>query len=179
MLTASWRSWYAYDMRRNGPQWLQWVWTFLFSMLMATGFTLLGFALYASGGGAWRHWTGWWHLYSINMVVALCIGYSIHGLFWLAVPLMGRERIGAVRGLNRLLLFAGVPLLGTAIGWPMAAWLVGQHGPGWLGLGDANTITGGMLVALLITAVLYQWFASKTRQAEAETRATEAQLRLL
>ena len=81
-LAASWRSHRSFD-ARLGPKWLHVVWTTVFAMGMAAAFTVLGFALYGSGEDAWLDWAGWagwgkWH--GMNLVVALCVGFAIHGL---------------------------------------------------------------------------------------------------
>jgi two-component sensor histidine kinase len=178
-LKASWRSWWSADLRRVGPEWLHLAWTALFSMVIALGFTIIGFALFARGEGAWRNWRGWVEWYGINLAVALCVGLVIHALFRLGERLIGADRIRAFSSPLRGLYFGGLPVLGTAIGWPLASWLVGQDGPGWFRLGDANTIVGSLLLSALISLVIYQFFAAKERQAQAEKRATEAQLRLL
>ena len=178
-IAASWRSWVSSDLRRVGPEWLHLLWTLLFCMAIAAAFTVIGFALFAGGTGAWRNWRGWGEWYGINLVVSLCIGFSIHAMFRLIVPLVGDARIRAFSGPMRAVFFSAVPLLGTAIGWPLGSWLVDQDGPGWFRLSDPNTIVGSLLLSLLISTVLYQFFAIKTRQVQAEKRATEAQLRLL
>jgi two-component sensor histidine kinase len=178
-LKASWRSWWSSDLRRIGPEWLHLVWTVLFSMVIAAGFTIIGFALFARGEGAWRNWQGWLDWYGLNLAVALSVGLVIHALFRLGERWLGAERIRAFPGPMRGLYFGGLPVLGTAIGWPLAGALLGQYGPGWFRLSDPNTIVGSLLLSVLISLVIYQFFAAKEQQAQAEKRATEAQLRLL
>jgi hypothetical protein len=70
LLRASWRSWLLNDALRQGPYWLQLVWTFLFCLVNALGFTLLGLLSLRSGRGAWRNLAGWWHWYQINLVIS-------------------------------------------------------------------------------------------------------------
>ncbi len=52
-LTASWRSWYANDLRCVGPAWLQLVWTFIFSCAVGLIFFTLGMSFAIVGGGRW------------------------------------------------------------------------------------------------------------------------------
>ena len=78
-LAASWRSHRSFD-ARIGPKWLHVVWTTVFAMGMTAAFTVLGFALHASGEGAWLDWAGWGKCCDMNLVVALCVGFAIHGL---------------------------------------------------------------------------------------------------
>ena len=178
-LQASWRSWWASDLRRVGPEWLHLVWTVLFSMVIAAGFTIIGFALFARGQGAWSNWSGWLYWYGLNLAVALCIGLAIHALYRLGEHWLGAERIRSLSRPMRGLYFGGVPVLGTAIGWPLASALVGQNGPGWFRLSDPDTIVSSLLLSVMLSLVIYQFFAAKERQVQAEKRATEAQLRLL
>ncbi len=178
-LAASWRSWLASDTPRVGPEWLHLIWTLLFCLVVAAGFTVIGFAIYANGDGAWRNWAGWLHWYGMNLVVSLSIGYAIHGLMRLAFAVVGPERVRQLRGPARAIFFATIPLVGLAIGWPLGSWIVGSSGPGWFRANNANNVAAGMLISVVISLVFYQFFASKARQIEAERRATEAQLRLL
>jgi signal transduction histidine kinase len=179
LLARSWHSWYASDLRRVGPEWLQLLWTFVFSTVLGVCFTILGFALYARGAGAWRNWAGWWEWFVFNWQTALIIGFTIHGLFALAGRLVGVERIRAFTLRQRAVFFSGVPLLGVAIGWPLSVLVVGGAGPGWARWTNPNNIAGSLLLSGVICFVIYKLFAAKSRQIEAEKRATEAQLRVL
>jgi two-component sensor histidine kinase len=162
-----------------GPEWLHLVWTQLFSMVVAAGFTILGFAAYANGEGAWRNWAGWLQWYGMNLVVSMSIGFSIHALMRLAFAIVGPERVRQLRGAKRGFFFATIPLVGLAVGWPLGSWLVGSAGPGWFRADNANNVAAGVLISIVISLVFYQFFAAKSRQIEAERRAAEAQLRLL
>jgi two-component sensor histidine kinase len=180
LLAASWRSWVASDLQRVGPYWLQLVWTFVFCAALAVPFTVMGFAVFARGEGAWRNWGGWAEWYGRNLVVCLTIGYLIHGLFEVAIRLMGPRRMRALKGWRATLFHTAVPLTGVAIGWPLGLMLVLGHMPSWFkGEQAANTITGAVMLSVFITFGLHMYFAARARQAEAERRASEAQLRLL
>ena len=50
LLRESWRGWMNQSQPNTGPWWWQWVWTLLFSALVALGFAILGFIV--SGGAA-------------------------------------------------------------------------------------------------------------------------------
>ncbi len=179
LLRASLRSWYSNEMRRVGPWWLQLVWTFVFCCVVAVGFTIIGFWGYADGEGAWRNWRGWAYWYGLNLVVSLCVGYTIHALFDLTAWLFKAERIRRWRGWRQALYFIAVPVTGLAIGWPLGVWIISFEQP-WLlkGMG-ANGIAGSVLIGLLISAVFSVHFRTKEKQLLAERSATEAQLRLL
>jgi hypothetical protein len=177
-LAASWRSWLSAASPRVGPEWLHLLWTLLFCLVVAAGFTVLGF-VGAEGEGAWRNLPAWRHWYGINLVVSLCIGYAIHGGFRLAMGLMGTARVRQLRGPTRALFFVTIPMVGVALGWPLGAWLVNSNGPGWFRSGNANNVAASVLISVVISLVIYQFFAAKARQIEAERRASDAQLRLL
>ncbi len=178
-LKLSWRAWMGSDDNPVGPAWLSWLWTFLFSCAIAVPFTILGFASFASGEGAWRNLSGWWHWYQINLVVSLCIGFSIRGLFVLGHRWLGTAGIRKLSGWKRLAYFIGVPNLGVAIGWPIGASLAGYEAISWRVLHDPNALVGSMLFALIVSFVFYLLFSSAASRLKAEKRAAEAQLRLL
>lgn len=182
LLAASWRSWISSDNRAPvGPAWLQWVWTTLFSAALAVPFTVLGFVAFASGKDAWRNLAGWAHWYGKNLVVSLCIGYTIHLLFLVGRRVLATpERLPRWRSWQRTLYFSGTPLLGVAIAWPLGVQLSGGDVLVWVSSRDGNNIVlGSVLIALGLTFLFHHFFASKTREIEADRRATEAQLRLL
>lgn len=179
LLRQSWRSWLGGDPHPVGPKWLALVWILLFSGACALFFTVLGFASFGSGEGAWRNLPGWWHWYKVNLVVALFIGFSIGGLFLLGNRFLGSQRIRSLTGLRRLVYFNGVPILGVAIGWPLGAAVAGYEAISWRLLEDPNALAASVLVALALSLVFYIIFASAARRLQAEKRAAEAQLRLL
>ncbi|MDP2005551.1 MAG: histidine kinase [Rubrivivax sp.] len=182
LLLASWQSWVSNDDRpRAGPYWLQWLWTLLFSLVLAVGFTLLGFLAFGSGRGAWRNLDGWIEWYGRNLVVCLTIGALIHLLFDLGRKFLATTtRLRRWQPWQRSAYFTGVPLLGVALGWPVGIWLAGADIRVWLQRPEgSNIIVGTLLVGGMMTLLFHHFFASKARQINAERRATEAQLRLL
>jgi signal transduction histidine kinase len=182
LLAASWRTWISSDnAHRAGPWWLQWLWTLLFCLALAVPFTVLGFVAFARGNGAWGSVAGWSYWYAMNLIVCLSIGVVIHLLFDIGRHTVARpERVRHWRPWQRTLFFSLTPMLGLAIGWPLGVRLAGQDVSVWIGSREGNSIIGGSIgMAALITFAFHHFFAAKTRQIEAEKRATEAQLRLL
>ncbi|MFN9504092.1 MAG: sensor histidine kinase [Rubrivivax sp.] len=181
MLRASWRSWYANDLRAVGPGWLQLLWTFVFSSVVGLCFFVLGLATLATGSGRLPSWAGAGQWLLANLVVSWIIGACIHGLFAVLVPLLGAERIRAFSRRGQSLFFAGVPLAGLALGWPMGAFVASNLilEKRWFPFRNAETVVGAFLLAVLVTFIFYKHFQAKARQIEAEKRVTEAQLRLL
>jgi hypothetical protein len=177
LLRASWRSWYANDLRIVGPGWLQWLWTALFSSAIGLGFFVLGLGFSLMGSGRWPSVGGLWRWFIVNMSIALTIGFTIHSMFWVLQRVIGSDRIRHFSNPMRGLFFGGVPLLGTMLGWPLGAWLVNTRS--WFPLERTSTVVASFLIALLLCFFFYFHFDSKSRQIEAEKRAAEAQLRLL
>jgi two-component sensor histidine kinase len=147
--------------------------------VVAVGFTILGFAAWGSGEGAWRNASGWAYWYGLNFVVSCCVGFTIHLLFDLTAWGFTPERIRRWSGWRQTTYFIAVPVVGLAIGWPLGLWLVSHEVP-WVFRGmSANALAGSILFALLFSFVLALHFRAKERQITAERRATEAQLKLL
>jgi hypothetical protein len=181
LLKASWRSWINNNGQRVGPYWLQWVWTLLFAAVLAVPFTALGFAAFAGGEGDWRNLSGWAFWYGKNFIVCFTVAAVIHLLFDLLLSVMGLgKRVALWPMWQRSVFFAGVPMLGVVIGWPLGVYFAGEHiwnsvtrewGP--------NAILGSVGISLITSLVMHQYFSTKAQQYAAEKRATEAQLRLL
>jgi signal transduction histidine kinase len=179
-LRSSWDSWLANDMQRVGPNWMQWVWTLLFSAVLAVGFTLLGYVLFVSreeDSGTLQSWAYW---YGKNFVVCFTIGALIHLMFEVGAWLLGGP--AALRKLKpwqRSLFFAGTPLLGVAIGWPIGMALSGSADMLPRLLGSTKAIAMVTTFSLGTSLLLHFYFGAKAKQLAAEKRAAEAQLRLL
>ena len=182
LLRLSWQSWISSDLRPPvGPRWLQWLWTSLFAAGLAGVFTLLAFVAFARNAGDWLDPWNWGSWYGRNLIVCFTIAATIHGLFdaarWL---LRGRPPVSAWAPWQRSLLFGGVPILGLVLGWPVGMALAGMNLLAWLGQANGSrTVAGSVVLSVLISFAMHHWFAAKARQAEAERRATEAQLKLL
>jgi two-component sensor histidine kinase len=179
ILNQSWHSWLSRSAPRSGPRWLQPVWTLMWSALIAVGFTVIGFVLFAGGEGAWRNWRGWLEWYGRNLIVTTCIAFTIRFLFDLGWRVFGIQRVKAFGVLQRMLFFGGVPVLGTLLAWPLGMWLSGYDLPGLLSRQGPNDLAASILLTVLISLGFYQFFALKNRQLEAERRATVARLKLL
>ena len=181
MLRASWHSWLSSESPRVGPLWLYWAWTLLFCAVLALGFTLLGFVMFARSLDDWISAANWRVWYSRNLTVCVTIGVIIHLLSdlmrWLRIV---PQRTRRWRPWQRSMFFSGVPMVGVVIGWPLGMWFTGAmllKGP--VRANAASTIIGSVLFALALSALFHHFFATRRRQLDAERRATEAQLRLL
>ena len=151
--------------------------TLRFSMVVATGFTLLTFAL-TSSHPSWRTASGWARAIGTSVVFSGCIGFTIDGLFTLGRRALG-TRFAALAGWRRALFLWGTPLLGVGIGLSAASVLTG------VGHSDAGephirtTASGAIVFGGLVLALFYGFFLIRARQLRAEHQAAEAQLRLL
>lgn len=179
LLRCSWKSWVSSDLHRVGPYWLQLVWTGLFAMAVALMFTLFGFVLHARGKD-WTDLDNWAHWYGLNQFVSAFIAYLVHALFEVLIRLLGRARITSWKTWQRNLFFSGIPLLGVAIGWPVAVSLLGfrlklfEGGPG-----IDNVNMSMLLTVLMFSALLNLYFTGQANTQAAERREAEARLKLL
>jgi signal transduction histidine kinase len=182
LLKASWLSWITADGVRVGPYWLQWLWTLLFSIGLAAVFTMVGFVPLGSGEDAERHGSGWAAWYGKNLIVCLTVGAIIELLFDLLLRVLDR-RVQQWPRWQRSFFFSGVPLLGIIVGVPLGVFLAGGDQWTWVTHSGRQraviAVIGWIAIALLISFVVQDFFASRARQHEAEKRAAEAQLRLL
>lgn len=180
LVRRAWKSWIGNDLDPHGPLWLQWVLTCFFCAIIALCFTVLVFALNAlDGGSGWQRGDLWLRWYARNLVVSLVIGLLIHATFSLLIPLVGKERIRAWSDIRRSLFFAGVPIAGVMIGWPLGMSLVLRKVPDSLTRPGIDKLMGVLLLSLLISFIFFQIFSARSRQVQAERRAVEAQLMLL
>ncbi|HET9976944.1 MAG TPA: histidine kinase [Burkholderiaceae bacterium] len=177
LLAASWRSWYANDLRIVGPGWLQFVWTLLFSCAIGLGFFVLGLGFSLMGSGRFPSLPALGRFLGINLAIAVTIGYTIHLLFALSQRAIGVDRIRTFSSRDRALYFGGMPLAGVLIGWPLGAWLTGTRS--WFPFDRPSAAVASVLISVLLCFVFYIHFDAKARQIDAEKRATEARLRLL
>jgi hypothetical protein len=180
-LRAHWAAWMANDMELAGPWWLQLGYALLFSAGLALLFTVLGMALYGGSGNAWLNPARWLYWYGQNLTVSVTIGVIIFLLFFAGGHLMGARRMRAMQGWQRSLYFAGLPLLGVALGWPLGVLLTHAGSlPSWLtGERAANNIATAVVISLVMSYLFHVYFSARSRQHLAEKRAAEAQLRLL
>jgi len=179
VLRDSWRSWVANDFHPAGPRWLQWLWTLLFCAALAVGFTVVAIAFNARGDGVSRGPAVWGRWYLMNLHMCLVIGVLIHLMFDGAHRLLGEARVVALGFWGRMVFYSGIPLVGVAIGWPLGFVLLGRSVDRWFSGERVNMLVGSLLIAMVISLVLFQIFEAKARQIEAERRAAESRLHLL
>jgi signal transduction histidine kinase len=189
MLTAdairrSWRTWWLPFYCKEGPGWLQYVWTFLFNTAIAVVLTLIAWSFSARGNPL--------QILKWNFVIAQSIGFLIHLLFESSGWLLGRDRLDAFSKLQRVLYYGGVPILGCLGGY----WI----GLSLLGVDVARIIQGAPRVALAVIVISiifstfwYRFMSNKaqlataeaerererSRVAELQRQAADAQLRSL
>ncbi|MFG6447507.1 sensor histidine kinase [Roseateles sp. BYS180W] len=154
--------------------------TVLFSVFMAVFFTLL-WAVFNPARAAQASAWAWLSALGRNLVVSGCVGGAIHGLFALVLPRLGGH--AAIRqrpSWQRSLIYAGLPMLGVALGWPLGMALSGNAPSGWFW---SRSGTMSVLIALGLSAcislVVHVIYAAREREREQRRRATEAQLQLL
>jgi len=151
--------------------------TLRFALIITAGFALLNFSMTADNP-SWRSAAGWGRAIGTSLVFALCISFTIDGLFALIKRALG-SRFATLSGRQRALFHWGTPLLGVAIGMPFAWLLTGVHDAAASEPQIRTTPSGAIAFGLLVMALFYGFFAIRARQLRAERQAAEAQLRLL
>jgi hypothetical protein len=157
--------------------------TLRFALVVALIFTLLNFAL-TSKSPAWSTDVGWWLAGSTSLVFALCISFTIELLFLASRRLFGVQLAPWLVGSKRYAYYWGVPLLGLAIGLPLASLLSdGMHASVVHARVEGPTLSatplGAAVFMLLVMLVFYGYFTIRGWQQRAERQALEAQLKLL
>jgi len=151
--------------------------TLRFALIIATGFTLLTFAISASHP-SWRTADGWLRAAGTSLAFSLSITITINRLYALGYRLLG-ARYGQLMPWQRLLFHWGTPVVGLAIALPIASLTLATDPATASGPHLQTTPWGAAAFMLLVMALFYGFFAIRARQLRAEQRATEAQLHLL
>lgn len=171
VVRQSWRSWWSFSGRPRGPVWLQILWTVLFNTAIAVGLTFMAWG-FAGRSNPWGVFVGY-------LVIAQCIGLTIHVLFDMVGRLVGRARIEAFSTRSWVIFFAGIPIVGCLIGYSIGLTLLGVD----IGRIDlSRSVVAIVTVSIVFSILWYRYLSGKTRLARAEAerereraRATELQ----
>jgi len=176
-MRASWRSWMDAD---GPPPPLGWqiFWTAVWAGGFALVFTLIGFVATARTASDWLDLHAWGIWLGRNYVVAAIISFTIQGLFKLTFKMFGTAWLPGLRGWQRTVFFSAVPLLGTAIGWPIGIALLYGRGP-LVSAMSYGSVVSLIVVSLLMSTLFHLYFSLRHKETKARMRANEAQLRLL
>ena len=176
-LSASWRSWMDAE---SPPPPLGWqlFWCAVWAGGFALVFTLIGFIATARTIGDWLNPHAWALWFGRNYLVAAIITLAIQGLFKATFAVFGTAFLSRLAGWQRNLLFAGIPLLGTAIGWPIGIWIL-FGGMTLLSAMTPGTVVSLVVAALMLSLLFHLVFSLRHRAMHDRMRANEAQLRLL
>ena len=144
-----------------------------FATACALGFTIVGVGLDPGHAGVTPQ--VWWTGFQANMVVSLTITLAIRGLFWLGSRIVGRERLRDWNRTRRSIYFTAMSLVGVSIGWPLGMkWAFGVDLGRFFSFDQPGSLVASVALAAFVTLIFHQFFAMKTRQIQAENRATEA-----
>ena len=167
VLRQSWRSWWSFSTCTVGPAWLQVLWTVLFNSAIAVVLTLMAWGL--TGRGDPLRFFIW------NFVIAQSIGLTIHALYEAGGHLLGRERIEAFSTSNRVIFFAGIPIVGCMIGYWIGLTLLGVD-VSRIVHGAPRVVVAIVIVSIIFSTFWYRYLAGKTRleRAEAESERERA-----
>ncbi len=175
---VSWLHWAGIGTPGTGPVWLQVLWTVAFGTVVAIGFTVFGFAFGAHTAADWLDLRLWATLFRGNFIVSLTTACVIQLMFVAGFQLLGLQRIQGFKSWQRTAYFAGMPAVGSMLGWPLGVSLM-------LGNLDvfrrmsSNQMFASATLSVLLSAMFFIFFSQRARRARAELSANEAQLRLL
>ena len=167
VLRQSWRSWWSFSTRTAGPAWLQVLWTVLFNSAIAVVLTLMAWG-FAGRADPLRFFI--W-----NFVIAQSIGLTIHALYEAGGYLLGRERIEAFSTSNRVIFFAGIPIVGCLIGYWIGLTVLGVD-VSRIVQGAPRVVVAIVIVSIIFSTFWYRYLAGKTRleRADAESERERA-----
>ena len=176
-MRASWRSWMDAESPAAPIGW-QVFWTAVWAAGFALLFTVIAFVATAHTAADWVDLHNWAVWFLRNYVVAAVISFTIQGLFRLVFRVFGTAWLATLASWKRTVFFSGVPLLGTAIGWPIGMALIYGRLP------LVSALTSGMVISLVVVALLmstlfHLYFSLRHKEMKSRMRANEAQLRLL
>ncbi|MCK9686640.1 sensor histidine kinase [Scleromatobacter humisilvae] len=177
-LRASWIHWAGIGSPGGSPAWVQVLWTMIYAAIVATGFTVLSFALNAHSAARWFDLHEWLVVFGTNFVISLTIAFIIQGMFLLGRRTIGHARIQAFGAWQRTLYFAGIPIVGSLVGWPTGVSLV-MGNLDFVRRMTSSELASSLLLSVLISAMFLLYFSLRVGRARADMRANEAQLRLL
>ena len=159
VLRQSWRSWWSFSLRPSGPAWLQVVWTMVFNTAIAVVLTLVAWGF--SGRADPIRYLMW------NFVIAQSIGLTIHALYEAGGYLLGRDCIEAFSTRNRVIFFAGIPIVGCLIGYWIGLTLLGVD-VSRIVQGAPRVVVAIVIVSIIFSTFWYRYLSGKTRLANAE-----------
>ena len=176
-LRTSWRGWMDAEAPAPSLRW-QLFWSMVWSGGFALLFTLIGFIATARTIGDWLDPHSWARWFGHNFVVAAVITLVIQVLFKATFALLGTAWLPRLASWRRTLFFSGIPLAGTAIGWPIGMWMA-FGGVQLLSAMTSGTVVSLVVVSLMMSLLFHLIFSLRHRAMRDHLRANEAQLRLL
>ena len=177
-LRTSWMDWAGIGSPGGTPAWVQLSWTVIYAAIVAVGFTVLSFAINVRSAARWFDLREWGVLFGSNFVVSATIAFLIQGLFVLSRKAIGLRRIQAFNAWQRTVYYAGIPIVGSVVGWPIGISLV-MGNLDFLRRMTSSDLASSLLLSVLISAMFFLYFSLRVSRVRADMRANEAQLRLL
>ena len=177
-LRTNWIHWAGIGSPGGSPAWVQVLWTLIYAAAVAVGFAVLSFALNVHNAAQWFDLRQWGVLLGSNFAISLTIAFIIQGLFLLGRRTIGHARIQAFGAWQRTAYFAGIPIVGSLVGWPIGISLV-MGNLDFVRRMTSSELASSLLLSVLISAMFFLYFSLRVGRVRADMRANEAQLRLL
>ena len=175
---VSWLHWAGIGTPGSGPIWLQVLWTLVFGTIVAIGFTVFGFAFTAHSAADWLDLHLWVDFFLHNFIVTQTTACVIQLMFVAGFHLLGLRRIQSFQGWQRTAYFAGIPTVGSMLGWPVGVSLMLGNLDVFRRMSSSNLLAS-VTLSVLLSTMFFIFFSQRASRARAELRANEAQLRLL
>ena len=175
-LHQTWRRYWRLHKRRDEPFWARALITIGIGLAFPTGFILIDVAL----RGRWPS-QAWWPSWLLGLMIA----FIIHAMYRAAELLLPQERIDRLQNQPSWrtgLLFAGIPIVGTALGMLLAqrllSWML-QQTVRIEAFESLQGISKFLLISLAVSVIWGFWAQIRWQRNRLQLQATEAQLRLL
>jgi signal transduction histidine kinase len=174
-LASGWRAWWSPSWHRERgqhPLWTQLLFTALFNTAIAVGITLVawGFARRPMPGSMIGE------AFLQNLLISQCIGFTVHLMYALGARLIGSDRMDAFTMPQRVVFYAGIPILGVLVGYAISLTLLGVNVVRLFAERPTLPLTI-LFLSLLMSAFWYRYMANRSRLAEAEAEQAQARAR--
>jgi len=180
-LQAAWRTYWVLKKHRPEPAWARLALTTALGLCIGVVLVTLA-GLFSGNLGRWV----WWRYnLAANLVICLCISYTIHGIYRgveLLLPETTLQRIAGWRDWRAGVFFSGMGIGGALLGGLLGlAWIsvIFQVDAWGTFTAQPRAISNFLAITAVITLGNWVYWRAHSRRQALQLQATESQLRLL